>query len=559
MSDARSSRRATASLSLSLLVGAPLVMGSLAQPAFGQAAPPDHYQVINLGTLNGWSDDSQYIATAINNDNVIVGHVAGTYGGASTTHAWVWAPCGQYGLPAGQMVDLTALLGIGGCTDGSCIGIAYGINDAGIVVGDQVTEFGGVERPFVWNLATDEYFPLTNPGGRAAVAFAISDADPPVVVGDRYVSCGTGCNRREAFRWTYAGPSSTTITSVSPNSSLDSFAYDVNDLSSPRAVGYAGTDASTEACHTNIDAGRWTLSGSSFTFEYLAESPYTYSPVRTIAHATNNAELACGEIVHHTTGAICVSHSVLWDADGDLLDLGDPSVVYGLASGIQTVADGLSQVDGSGLVNVVGGDLTDARALVWHRDASLAWSVVQVDTRIDSDAGWTSLSRAFATNASGWVAGRGYRTSGVIQVVRAFAVHPGDPPLGDINGDDWVNGSDLGILIGSWGPCASCSNCPADLDGDCAVGSSDLAILLGAWGFACPSGGGSGAGMAAQSAIDAEAATGAIPVDSHLAEALGMFGFESLEQFATWAATNPPEIVEPVALSIAAILGGNQP
>lgn len=54
--------------------------------------------------------------------------------------------------------------------------------------------------------------------------------------------------------------------------------------------------------------------------------------------------------------------------------------------------------------------------------------------------------------------------------------------LGDLNGDGHVNAADLGILLGSWGPCPTPPTaCPADLDNDGVVGASDLAILLGSW------------------------------------------------------------------------------
>lgn len=52
---------------------------------------------------------------------------------------------------------------------------------------------------------------------------------------------------------------------------------------------------------------------------------------------------------------------------------------------------------------------------------------------------------------------------------------------GDLNADGLVNPTDLGILLGSWGPSAS----SADLTGDGVVNSADLALLLGAFG-ACP-------------------------------------------------------------------------
>jgi len=52
----------------------------------------------------------------------------------------------------------------------------------------------------------------------------------------------------------------------------------------------------------------------------------------------------------------------------------------------------------------------------------------------------------------------------------------------DLNNDGQVNGADLGLLLGAWGPC---SGCAADLNADGQVNGADLGLLLGAWG-ACP-------------------------------------------------------------------------
>jgi hypothetical protein len=54
----------------------------------------------------------------------------------------------------------------------------------------------------------------------------------------------------------------------------------------------------------------------------------------------------------------------------------------------------------------------------------------------------------------------------------------------DLNGDGVVDGADLGIMLGAWGPCAG-SPCAADQNSDGTVDGADLGILLGAWG-ACP-------------------------------------------------------------------------
>ncbi len=48
----------------------------------------------------------------------------------------------------------------------------------------------------------------------------------------------------------------------------------------------------------------------------------------------------------------------------------------------------------------------------------------------------------------------------------------------DLNGDGVVDGTDLGLLLGQWGPC---SRCPADLNDDGVVDASDLGILWASW------------------------------------------------------------------------------
>jgi len=55
--------------------------------------------------------------------------------------------------------------------------------------------------------------------------------------------------------------------------------------------------------------------------------------------------------------------------------------------------------------------------------------------------------------------------------------------VGDLNGDSVVDGADLAILLGAWGPCAGIKkDCVGDLNADGGVDGADLAILLGAWG-----------------------------------------------------------------------------
>ena len=58
---------------------------------------------------------------------------------------------------------------------------------------------------------------------------------------------------------------------------------------------------------------------------------------------------------------------------------------------------------------------------------------------------------------------------------------------GDLNGDDIVDGGDLTILLGEWGPCPAGAACIADKNGDGLVDGADLNMILGGWGV-CPVG-----------------------------------------------------------------------
>ena len=70
----------------------------------------------------------------------------------------------------------------------------------------------------------------------------------------------------------------------------------------------------------------------------------------------------------------------------------------------------------------------------------------------------------------------------VIQDMNSVTLLVGPVIPGDIDGDGIVGVSDLLFLLGNWGPCADCNDCPADLDGDCSVGVADFLILLANWG-----------------------------------------------------------------------------
>lgn len=58
---------------------------------------------------------------------------------------------------------------------------------------------------------------------------------------------------------------------------------------------------------------------------------------------------------------------------------------------------------------------------------------------------------------------------------------PPDCELGDIDCDDSVSGSDLGIILLLFGPCPDPFSCPGDLDNNGEVDGGDLGLVLLLW------------------------------------------------------------------------------
>lgn len=72
------------------------------------------------------------------------------------------------------------------------------------------------------------------------------------------------------------------------------------------------------------------------------------------------------------------------------------------------------------------------------------------------------------------------RASDHLPVLADFELALAAPPCeGDLNGDDVIDGADLGLLLGEWGAGPGAAG---DLNGDGTVDGADLGLLLGVWG-----------------------------------------------------------------------------
>ncbi len=94
-------------------------------------------------------------------------------------------------------------------------------------------------------------------------------------------------------------------------------------------------------------------------------------------------------------------------------------------------------------------------------------------TTLNLIAGVYRLGVTTAANATGYCAGPEPIGSAQVDVTM---IALGDPS--DINGDGIVDGIDLALVLGNWGPCPGC---PADINGDGIVDGIDLAVVLGGW------------------------------------------------------------------------------
>jgi hypothetical protein len=96
--------------------------------------------------------------------------------------------------------------------------------------------------------------------------------------------------------------------------------------------------------------------------------------------------------------------------------------------------------------------------------------VLSIDGSALAASGWSGTIEIEVSDEN--VPGETYAA---LAVELAISVEPSGSPA-DLNGDGFVNGADLAMLLGQWGGAGS-----GDLTGDGIVNGADLAILLGAW------------------------------------------------------------------------------
>lgn len=142
----------------------------------------------------------------------------------------------------------------------------------------------------------------------------------------------------------------------------------------------------------------------------------------------------------------------------------------------QNPASASSPVGGNASFTANGAGSTP-RTYRWYRNGVLLENSAHI-----SGATTATLSITGVTGADAGSYTCGSHNSCGSQISAAATLEVTGLCPGDFDGSQTVDGTDLGVLLASWG---SCSECPADLNADGAVDGSDLGAVLAAWG-PCP-------------------------------------------------------------------------
>jgi len=133
----------------------------------------------------------------------------------------------------------------------------------------------------------------------------------------------------------------------------------------------------------------------------------------------------------------------------------------------------------------------------WISDHIRAITAVDIQLSTDGGATFSTIAANEANDgAFTWTVPDLYSTQARIRVLAKDAsgktggdmndadltINGAQPRNGDLDGDGFITGGDIALLLLDAGPCADLANCPADLDYDGSVGASDISLMLLSFG-----------------------------------------------------------------------------
>ena len=123
---------------------------------------------------------------------------------------------------------------------------------------------------------------------------------------------------------------------------------------------------------------------------------------------------------------------------------------------------------------------TGGEGYLWINGTLVSLEVLAADNGIAIPAG-TRMALPLGMSSDGYTIVGSARTSAGVQGFILDLPRPAPPCPADVNDDGAVDGFDIGLVLGAWGPCAG-ATCTGDINADGTVDGFDLGLLLGAWG-----------------------------------------------------------------------------
>ena len=388
------------------------------------AAAPPSYTIVDIGLVDSGDDGSQ--AFGISQNGIATGRSLGRLG-----HAYSWTQSG----------GLVALPNLVMPPRPFCVG--NGVNNDGTIVGVGTETAEALNPlPLVWENGVVSQLPLPD-GQTCGHAFAINNLG--VAVG----SVGSGVDEIGVI---YDGGTATEVKTLTGDGSYLLTAFGINDSGIVVGVGINPNNESI-----NVGFLLDTNTNTAISIGSLEDGDGS------IPFAISNAGYVVGASTLGQSNAV----PMVWtEADGMTAIPLPPDTFTGQARGVNNLGWVVGTAGGAFAVPFL----------------SIDGETYVLQDLIPDGSGWdlsmnTSAS-AFGVSDDGVIVGTGVLNGDI----RAYAMIPVPSCEGDLNFDDEVGGADLGLLLGSWGPCAGCA---ADLDGNGVVDGADLGILLGLWG-PCP-------------------------------------------------------------------------
>lgn len=480
------------------------------------------YRVTDLGELGFTPSTDEDLRTlfGINNQGEVVFCTKAWHEsplpGYYYYHAMVCLPSGSaYGLDAG-VHDLNDLFSM------DFPNVARDINVDGLVVGQIGGSGTGVGEAVAWDLAAEPEPEMIQLGALAGSswsrAFAINDADPPVIVGESDAlgwcpdledeECGWPTEEEDvlmSFVLTLEGGPPFDLAALGmleQDCDQSSSVRDVADLGAGQwqAVGISCTYVLSEICFVSVgdcqeddlpdDAAAWSLDGNETTvWELPSREPDR--PSRGLGVNESGEAVGWG----FDAGAQgCEPDALFWGSasPGDRVDLGD--YMPAGQQGDQSMACAVNNLEHP---QVVGWNAAAELALVWERNGA-TWTGINLEDEIDPDSGVDSLREALDINDDGWIVCWG---DGAIPEPsfepHCFLLTPLPDCHEDLNGDNLVDIDDVFEVVNNWGDAPLGVIWKWDVNSDFAVDIDDVYAVMAAWGPCEGDGGGGDQGLAA--------------------------------------------------------------